>query len=79
MDFWNLLNEAVEEEFGNLDTMSDEELMEEFEKLESYFNLCDEDAIEISDFTENLQTKAFIEIILHTRGYYSKTIFLKKI
>lgn len=77
MDFWNLLNEAVEEEFGDLDTMSDQELVEEFEKLESYFNLCDEDAIETADFAENLQTKTVIEIILYTRGYYSKTFFLK--
>ena len=72
MNLYDVLNNA-EEIIDELDAMSDKDLLVEFDKLELYCNLYD---VEDEDYAENFQTKALIEMILHLRGYHSKTIFL---
>lgn len=84
MGFWNSLGNALGEAFAEagsralvgigLAAMSDKDLLDTFDSLETYFYYYDETD---ENYEQNTQLKQMAEEVLKGRGYRPKTVYVK--
>ena len=84
MGFWDLLSNALTAVGTEaavtvaLATRSDQDLLDMFDELENYFFSRSEEDMKDEEYEQNVTLKNSVARVLQTRGYFPKTIYIKK-